>query len=42
MVQMPVYGGQAGAMMQPFPQAFPAMPALDPRIFGGMVPTMPR
>jgi hypothetical protein len=47
MLRMPAYGAQPyggpmGAVAQPYPQAFPTIPMLDPRLFGGMVPVAPR
>ena len=36
------YGGQMGAVAQPYPQAFPTIPMIDPRMFGGMFPVAPR
>jgi hypothetical protein len=42
MMQMPSFGGQTGAMVPAYPQAFPSLPMIDPRMFGGIVPMVPR
>jgi hypothetical protein len=41
-MQMPTIGGQPGALIPAYPQAVPGIPMIDPRLFGGMVPMVPR
>jgi hypothetical protein len=40
--KVPTYGGQMGVAMPAYPQAFPTVPMIDPRMFGAMVPVAPR
>jgi hypothetical protein len=40
--QAPAYGGQMGGFAPTYPQAFPTIPLIDPRLFGGTMPIAPR
>ena len=42
LMTMPGFTAPTGVMAPAYPQGFPAIPMIDPRMFGGMIPVAPR